>query len=199
MNAGIADLLAPPGAGLPKGELLLGKKLFAVKRHLGDRASFSQRFRTERNRIRLLRNCCDEISGALPILIERVRGLEDSSRFWSLWMTLDHLRIVNDEIAGIISTLGRESVPMGKVSIAALKPNPGATETVVVGYEASCDALLAAVDAAPDLQTETRFPHPWFGPLDALGWLALAAGHMGIHRTQIERILQGLRASGLSG
>ena len=31
----------------------------------------------------------------------------------------------------------------------------------------------------------------WFGPLDAAGWHALAAGHMGIHRVQIERIVKG--------
>jgi hypothetical protein len=29
------------------------------------------------------------------VLIARPRGLEDSSRYWSVWMTLDHLRIVH--------------------------------------------------------------------------------------------------------
>jgi len=33
-------------------------------------------------------------------------------------------------------------------------------------------------------------PREW--ELDAAGWHMLAAGHLGIHRTQIERIIQGL-------
>ena len=31
------------------------------------------------------------------------------------------------------------------------------------------------------------------GPLDAAGWHALSATHLGIHRAQIERIWDGLR------
>ena len=54
--------------------------------------------------------------------------------------------------------------------------------------------LLAAA-AAPDLKTSIRLPHPWFGPLDAAGWPALAAGHMGIHREQIVRILRAIAES----
>ena len=39
------------------------------------------------------------------------------------------------------------------------------------------------------VRTKLRHAHPWFGPLDAAGWHAMAAMHMGIHRKQIERIL----------
>jgi hypothetical protein len=55
--------------------------------------------------------------------------------------------------------------------------------------------VLASVTASPNLKTKTRFSHPWFGPLDASGWHAMAGSHMAIHRKQIERILQGLSAS----
>jgi hypothetical protein len=44
-------------------------------------------------------------------------------------------------------------------------------------------------------QDELRFVHPWFEPMDAHGWHALAAGHLRIHRVQIERICAGLRAT----
>lgn len=80
----------------------------------------------------------------------------------------------------------------GEASTAAVKPSQAVTASVVAEYEESCDALLAAVAVAPDLKTAIRFVHPWFGPIDAFGWHALAGGHMGIHRAQIERILQGL-------
>ena len=56
---------------------------------------------------------------------------------------------------------------------------------------AACDALLAAVAGVKETRTAVRYTHPWFGPLDGYAWHALAAGHMRIHREQIERILVG--------
>jgi len=124
-------------------------------------------------------------------LIKRVRGLEDSSRYWSVWMTLDHLRIMHTGLTRVIASLSREITPPGAASTAAVKPSPQVTAAVVGEYEASCEALLATVAAADNLNTAARFTHPWFGPLDAAGWHALAAGHIGIHRVQIGRILEG--------
>jgi hypothetical protein len=59
-------------------------------------------------------------------------------------------------------------------------------------FEASCDEMLAAAAAVPDLKTAARYAHPWFGPLDAAGWHALAASHMAIHRAQIAKIIAAL-------
>ena len=184
--------LAAPGAGLPKVELFVARLLFAWQQRTGNRRSFDARFRKERERIRALVGACDAESGARRVLIRRPPGLEDSSRYWSVWMTLDHLRIVNGEIVRVIGALTKGQLPAGQASTAAVKPSPEVTAAVVAAYEESCDALLAVVAAAVELKTAVRFAHPWFGPLDAAGWHALAAGHMGIHRVQIERILAGL-------
>ncbi len=134
----------------------------------------------------------------MQVLIPRLRGLEDSSRNWSVWMTLDHLRIVNMQIAGVMQALLAERVPPGKASTAAVKPSPEATAAVLPAYHASCDAVerVAARAAAPSLRTRLRFAHPWFGPLDAAGWHAMAAMHMGIHKAQVRAILLGARSSG---
>jgi len=192
MNADIEPKLAPPGAGLPKVELYIARLLFALRRRRGSRDSFNARFEQERGKIRELLRSCDAESGARRVLIERPRGLEDSSRYWSVWMTLDHLRIVHGSITRVIGALAGGKVPGGAASTAAVKPSPQATMAVVAEYEQSCDDLLAAVRAVPDLNTSLRYPHPWFGPLNAAGWHALAAGHIAIHRVQIGRILQGL-------
>jgi hypothetical protein len=48
----------------------------------------------------------------------------------------------------------------------------------------------AQVPRWPALRTRCRHTHPWFGPLDAHGWLCLAGMHHVIHRRQLERILQ---------
>ena len=185
MNANDEPRLAPPGAGLPLPELLIARMLFALKRWTGGREAFNARFRQEREKIRSLVQSCDAETGARRVLIRRVRGLEDSSRYWSVWMTLDHLRIVHDAMAGIIAALTKGVVPDGAASTAAVKPSPSADATVVAAYEKSCEDLLATVASAPELKTAARFPHPWFGPMDAAAWHALAPGHLGIHLSLI--------------
>jgi len=192
MDATIEPKLAPPGAGLPKIELYVARLLFALQRLQGNRASFSTRFQKEREKIRILIGLCDTESGTKRVLIKRVPGLEDSSRYWSVAMTLDHLRIIHNAITRTIEALAAGIVPNGTASTARVKPSPQATMEVTSDYERSCDQLLAAVAAVRDLKTSAQYAHPWFGPLDAAGWHALAAGHIKIHRVQIERILQGL-------
>jgi hypothetical protein len=192
MNADTEPQLAPPGAGLPGPELHVARMLFTLRRWIGGRDSFNARFRVEREAVRSLVSACDAESGARRVLIRRVAGLEDSSRHWSVWMALDHLRIVHVNLARVIDALTRGVKLEGAASTAAVKPDPQVTAAVRAEYERSCDALLATVTAAGNLNTAARYAHPWFGPLNAAGWHALSAGHLAIHRTQIERILQGL-------
>lgn len=195
MNPNAEPKLAPPGAGLPKPELFIARLIFAVQSRTGNRASFNARFAQEREAIRRLVDSCDADSAATRVLIDRVPGLEDSSRYWSVWMALDHLRIVNHGIARTIDSLTKEISPTHKASTAAVKPNPSVDASIRNAYEKSCDAVLTAASTAPNLKTKARFTHPWFGPLDASGWHAMAGSHMAIHRKQIERILQGLSHS----
>jgi hypothetical protein len=192
MNETMEPKLAPPGAGLPKVELLIARALFAWRQMRGNRDFFTADFQREREAIRALVRDCDAEAGARRVLIDRVPGLEDSSRYWSVWMTLEHLRIIHTGISRTIGALARGVVPLGKASTAAVKPAPDITEAVVGEYEKSCDKLLETVAAIPDLKTTARFAHPWFGPLDAAGWHAMAGTHLAIHRQQIERILKGL-------
>lgn len=193
MNVSSEPKLAAPGAGLPPFELLLACFFFGLRRLTTSRASVNGHFHRERAWIHRLVQGVAADAGAQRVLIQRVRGLEDSSRHWSVWMTLDHLRIVNLEIARVITALAQGHPPTGAASTAAVKPDPQANSSVAGEYEAACEAFLAAAAAVPDLKTAARFAHPWFGPMDAAGWHALASGHMGIHREQIKRILAGAR------
>jgi hypothetical protein len=193
MSALKSSPLAPPGAGLPLPELLIARVLFALRCLGGNSASFTARFIEERERIRRLLESCDQPYLAERVLIKRPPGLEDSSRDWSVLMTLDHLRIVHEAFVGVIDALARESMPAGKASTAAVKPDPAVTTDIIPRYDASCDALLTCLAAVTNFKTRTKFAHPWFGPMDAHAWHALAGGHMSIHRVQIERILIGLK------
>ena len=185
--------LAPPGAGLPGLELFIGRLRFALRRATESRESANARFAQERERIRrLLQSLTDEEAGR-RILIKRLRGLEDSSRFWSVWMTLDHLRIVHSGMIRLIGALSRGIILPGAASTAAVKPRPDVDARVVSEYEKACDDLVATVAAVENLQTTVKYSHPWFGLLDAAGWHVMAAWHIGLHRHQIERIVAGLR------
>jgi hypothetical protein len=187
--------LAPPGAGLPKLELFVARLLFRLRRRTGNSKSFTTLFQNEREKIRELVAICPMNAANVRVLIERVPGLEDSSRYWSVWMTLDHLRIVNGQIARVIQMLLAGKVPPGTASTAAVKPSPDVSGAVRDAYEASCTQLFELVRTEPNLNTRVRYAHPWFGPLDGSGWHALAGGHMRIHRVQLERILAGLAQS----
>lgn len=193
MSTHSAPQLAPPGAGLPVIELWVARLLFGLTRRRGSRETFVAKLEQEQAAIRALVHSCPEAQRGRQVLIERPRGLEDSSRNWSVWMTLDHLRITNTAVAGIISALTAGKAPPGKASTAAVKPSPAADAAVEAEFERSCEGVLAAITTAPDLKTQVRFAHPWFGPLDAFGWAAMAGTHMGVHRVQIQSIVAGLR------
>lgn len=187
--------LAPPGAGLPKIELLVSRMLFALRRATGSRASFDAEFRRERDAVRALYEKCDPQQGSVRVLIQRPVGLEDSSRNWSVWMTLEHLRIVHMSITRAVGALAKGVVPEGKADTAAVKPHADASADIISAYERSCDKLIEQIAGVPDLKTKARYPHPWFGPLDAAGWHALGGRHLAIHRVQLERIIAGLKSS----
>lgn len=172
-------------------EHVVARLLFGLRRATGNRASFTAKFQREREKVGTLVRSFSADSAARRVLIARPPGLEDSSRDWSVWMTLEHLRIVNVQLVRIIGDLTNGRVPQGEASTAAVKPSPDVDGGVAAAYEESCDEVLRTVAAASDLDTGARFAHPWFGSLNAAGWFALAGGHMSIHRVQIERIKAG--------
>lgn len=189
MSSSVESSLAAPGAGLPRHELFLGRLFFALARWSTSQQQTTEAFQKERRAIHTLLASCPPEKAAQRVLIARPRGLEDSSRYWSVWMTLEHLRIVHRSLIRVIHDLSREIIPEGRASTADVKPGADVTEAVVTEYECSCDDLLHTIAKAPTLRSHARYAHPWFGPLNAAGWHALSATHLRIHRVQIERIL----------
>ncbi len=192
METLIKPSLAAPGAGLPAPELWIARGLFALKRRFGSREAFTARFLRERVAIREILAQCPPDRRGEQVLIPRLPGLEDSSRFWSVWMTLEHLCITNTVFAMVIKSLAHGKVPAKKASTADVKPRADLSGDVEANYESSCDAVFSTVAAIAELRTVAKYAHPWFGPLDAAGWHALTATHMAIHRAQIARIVAGL-------
>lgn len=182
--------LDAPGAGLPKIELIVSKIIFGLKRRRTSRAEATALFEDERDQIRRLVRSFDEETGCRRVLIKRLRCMEDSSRFWSPFMTLDHLRITNDAFSSVIPALAAGIVPPHKASTAAVKPSADSGAEAVDAFEKSCEKFLERTAKITDLHTATRYKHPWFGTLDAAGWHLVAGFHMSIHRRQLEEILR---------
>lgn len=181
--------LAAPGAGLPMIERFFANLMIHWKAKRTSREAAAATFATEREVIlKLLRTTPTEYL-EIPFLIKRLPGLEDSSRYWSVLMTVDHLRIVNDQINGVIASLCAGKVPPGAASTAAVKPSQQVDATMIAAFEKSCADFEQTVATQSDLQTSLEFPHPWFGPMNAADWHFMTGFHMRLHRKQMELIL----------
>ena len=194
MNTPTIPTLDPPGAGLPSIELWIARQIFRMKRWLGSRDAFTAQFIAERQAIDQIISNVNPSSRSQRVLIPRLRGLEDSSRFWSVWMTLEHLRITNSVFTAVIKGLSDGHRPKKQASTADVKPRDGVGSEVESAFQESCDQLLSTVATLRDLHSSVTYAHPWFGEMDAAAWHALAATHMGIHRSQIDAISSRLKA-----
>ena len=174
---------------------MIARLIFGWTRKHTSREQASMNFALRKNEIVQLVRGCNANSGGQRVLIARLRGLEDSSRYWSLFMTLDHLRIVNDSIAGAVTSLVSGKVPPRAASTAEVKPNPKSDASIIATFEQSCSQFEQAIAAFPNLSTPTKYTHPWFGPIDAAGWHVMAGFHMNLHLKQIQNILSHLASN----
>jgi hypothetical protein len=184
--------LEAPGAGLPYPELMAARLMFQARKALATRDSATAIFRGHQQAVsRMARKYGPEL-GKRRVLIPRLRGMEDSSRYWSAFMVLDHLQIVNSGCMEAIRLLSRGQAPARTASTAAVKPSPDADESVIERFEQGCELFCKTVERIADLKTKVRYAHPWFGELDADGWHFMAGFHMGLHRKQLNAIIAGL-------
>ncbi len=188
--------LAPPGAGLPKIERFAAGLMIRWRAARTSRPGATALFAREWEVIRSLLHGRDTSEVSEPVLINRLPGLEDSSRYWSLLMVLDHLRIVNADITEVIACLTSGRLPGRAADIARVKPRPAVGHEVIGEFEAGCGWFADTVAGVGDLKTALKFDHPWFGPMDAAAWHFMAGFHMQLHRKQMERILAGLPKAG---
>lgn len=185
--------LQPPGAGLPHTELLAARVIVGVQYLFTSQERSHRRFLRETQEILALVEEVDPVLASRRVLINRLRGLEDSSRWWSLYMTVDHLRIVNQSTLGVIRSLRSGKRPPFQASTAAVKPRDDIDGSVVPHFKAVCEELAGSFDPEADSQSKTTFAHPWFGERNAAEWRYFAAFHMGLHKKQMKKILEQLR------
>ncbi len=184
--------LAQPGAGLPIYEWAVAKyillpRLFKTRGKNEALAYFAK----ESEKIMSLSTKLTVTMLAQRRLIPRQRGLEDSSRYYSVAMTLQHLIIVNDSIRRVIKDLSSGGTNLLPKGTADFKPDPNVDPEKILSLfnQMSQGFLQEAAAASIDAFPHATFPHPWFGPFNAHKWLVLAGSHQNIHRHQIEAII----------
>ena len=184
--------LDAPGAGLPKVELYVARLMFKRFRRKHDRESLNRLIEAARDETVALASGIDEEQGMQRVLIDRLRGLEDSSRFWSVFMTLEHVRIVNKAVLGIMANLAEGTIPDGEASTAAVKPAEEVGHEVIAEFSESCDRLMSFMNETSDIDRTETYAHPWFGPLTIRQWHAMATFHLELHLNQVKEILKAM-------
>jgi hypothetical protein len=185
--------LQPPGMGLPYLELLFARVLVAIKLRQSTVEKARKVFTAEKGAILSLVQSFTEEAASTQILIPRLRGLEDSSRYWSLYMTMEHLRIVNQVSITIIADLMAGIKPALTPTTAAVKPAVGVDGSVVARFTSVCEEFENQSEAFSSLKSTETLVHPWFGELNAEQWHFFAGFHMTLHRKQMVVIAEKLR------
>ncbi|MCW5824262.1 MAG: DinB family protein [Cyanobacteria bacterium TGS_CYA1] len=188
--------LAKPGAGLPLIEWLVAKYIIFPNRFRSTTIEQSlKEFEAEAQRIIELASGLSDEQLSKRCLIPRLQGLEDSSRYWSVAMTIEHLNIVGEGMLAIIVSLSRNNNQLPKVGTADVKPlvdvAPQETVEKFKKLVENFGRLTRKIDF--DKYTDSKHSHPWFGPLNAREWTLFAAPHQQIHRKQIEAIIARLK------
>ena len=187
--------LAPPGAGLPWFEALVvrwfGRRMLRSRL---DWESAQSAITRVSSRLASEAMAMDDAPLARRVLIKRLRGLEDSSRYWSPEMVLEHLVITGEMFTDYVVALSNGRPVDDKRGIAEIKPRGGLGRAVVARFVAVHEAIPTRLAAeAGALRDGPTHLHPWFGKLTALDWLSLTAVHLGLHEKQWRAIRATLR------
>lgn len=126
------------------------------------------------------------------VLVPRLRGLEDSSRYWSAAMTLEHVMTVGMGMRDIIIRLSQGQTPPGKVDTARVKPQGRLpAQAVLDNYKQFAAVLMPQIDAAVPADKRDNpatYIHPWFGAFNLRQWHWLLAEHNDVHLRQMREI-----------
>lgn len=185
-------VLLPPGTGLPFIEHYLANLVFKVNCLFSTKQPLLKQFIQEGESIIALINSLSPTDGAKRVLIDKVFGIEDNSRYWSAFMVLEHLVIVNTGITSIINTLTEGKPFSGIVRIEEVKPHETAGPVQLDQFKQTIKNYVTMLNSIENLKTHLSHPHPWFGQLNAHDWHCLAATHHFIHRRQLVKIVEKL-------
>ncbi|PQJ96264.1 DinB family protein [Chromatium okenii] len=184
--------LPPPIALLPAHERQIAD--FGVRAYasVASPAAILRLFRTEAAHTLAMSRRLTRAQGLERVSIPRFPGIENESCHWSVYMTLDHLVMVNTAITALIHAICVDSDHDVEIELADVWPHEDAGADRIHALSAVVERYSRLIERLGPLRSRTRYPHPWFGALTARHWHALAAIHNRTHRIQIEKIVRRL-------
>lgn len=187
--------LEKPGAALPFLESLF------VRYYIGP--FVSKKFTWEENAARYKKETTKilQLIEGIPAhdlvkktLVPPIKGIEDSSRNWSIIMTLEHLLIVSGNMAKFVELLSNGIQPEKKVDIAKVKPHEAPDPTQIMEqFKNSVNLAQSTLEKVKHRNSKLKHYHPWFGRINAGQWFWLMSAHQTLHRTQVEKIIEILK------
>lgn len=186
--------LDAPGKGLPFLHMLYARVRFGWSLSKKDTPEKNwKRFeKTNRKILDLVKNLSLEQMHK-KVLVPKLPGIEDSSRYWSVADTLEHIEIVAESIAELLELLVKKEVPNKKVDIASYKPKGKYNgQDPRPNFEHLSKKMLERLSPLEIKHQKPYFNHPWLGNFSALQWQWLLSTHSGIHLNQILHIKQSL-------
>jgi len=195
LSANEKPRLEKPGAGLPWAQAVL------LRFYVGPFVAKKARWEDSEKIFNLMnQKIIEKISDlneeqlSRQVLVQPLPGIEDSSRYWSVAMTMKHIMIVADGMSHILKSITHEKELPVVVDVARVKP-PEELSALQVRDE----FIRFSKEYLPKLNLEIgnrearqTHVHPWFGKFTARQWLWLLSGHSGIHYRQIKEIIKNL-------
>lgn len=195
-DAEIIAKLAKPGAGLPlHHSLMLRYMVGPFVSKTSDWDKDSKGFASAHGKILKIAETLTDVEMTTRILVPGQYGLEDSSRYWSAAMVLEHMVIVGSGIKSIIVSLSSGIVPDYVVEIAKVKPKgAGTPQDAIKNFREFAATAQADIERdVKDRKSKSALNHPWFGPFTAHQWHWLLTGHGVIHLQQMKAIAERLK------
>ncbi|MEQ1723327.1 MAG: DinB family protein [Pseudobdellovibrio sp.] len=190
--------LAAPGAGIPwYQKLLLRLVISPFVAAKTDWSVSEARFNKVTSKILKEIDGLTEAQLSARVLVPPQMGLEDSSRYWSIAMVLEHIVIVGSVISSGIYELSCGRIPDYKADTAAVKPiGSMSVQEALTRFKAfSLEEYPKLLPSLKNRNSNLKLHHPWFGMFTAQQWFWLLTTHHALHLKQIREIKKGLLLS----
>ena len=190
----IIEGLGKAGGGLSKGRGLFLKYLgFPLLNSLISWKRALDIFEREGEKIINLSKSVDDKKLFERVLVPKLFGLEDNSRYYSVAMVLEHLLIVGSALQQRIPLLSQGKSLDVEIKIEKYKPYVEIESDIIEVYEDFLkDFRKTLEENVENIYLDNWHEHPWFGRLKAKEWAVMGAIHQIVHRRQIEAIIKGL-------
>jgi hypothetical protein len=181
-----------PGAGLPIPLRWIARWMVPWRAKRTPWQESVARFERNSKKIEEISKTLSETQLNQRVLVAPIAGLEDSSRYWSAGMVLEHLMLAGRAFHQIIEQLSNGTVPPIEVRVEKVKPPVHQRhQQVVQDFQQFWTQFFPSLKLGPK-HDQPRLLHPWFGPLNAHQWVYVLSVHHSVHLKQLRNIVDGL-------